>query len=244
MKWLIGVLGLLALPGAGVGVILGLHGIASELILWLPLLGGFLLGAFVIHYFMYDLRGLTTFEHEFTHAFVALLFLRRIDRFHSTSRQGGYVQHSGSFGGDFGDMMIGLAPYYLPTITLLSVLPRPFLPPGAFPYYDIWIGFTLGFHTVTTIEETRRNWNTRYFPLAGNGEMVQSDLGSRGLLFSGILILALSLIVHGLIFVITSLGYPGVGLWFTSFWHWTEWVVVMITDGASWLIRTIPGLLR
>ena len=97
---------------------------------------GITLGAMVTHFILLRIDGLDTFEHELAHALVALLFLRQITRFVSTRSSGGYVQHSGGFGGELGNHMIGLAPYYLPTFTIASVLFRPIVPMSWFPIFD------------------------------------------------------------------------------------------------------------
>ena len=184
--------------------------IRTPRILW-PFAIGTLLGIAIDHFILRHHETIETFEHEFTHAFVAVLFLRRVDNFIVTSR-GGQVWHSGGIGGEFGDDMIGLAPYFLPTFTLLSSLIRPFLGQGAFPWFDIWIGLTFGYHMWSTFDELARNWSYRTFQSV-DGRTTHSDIGRRGLFYSTIVIACFGLATHGFTLALMTKGYPGVRIW-------------------------------
>ncbi len=149
------------------------------------------------------------FEHELTHALVALLFFRKIKKFVVTRRDGGVVYHTSGFGGAFGDAMISLAPYFLPIFTLISTL---FLPlvhePGRRWYFGL-IGFTLIYHTFSTFDEIPRNWTRRSFREAGSGKAAKSDIAKSGYLFSFIFILCMTLFIHALIFWLMRWSYAG-----------------------------------
>ena len=60
------------------------------------------------------------------------------------------------------------------------------------------VGFTLAYHTFSTIDET---------------DEIQPDLNSRGLLYSAIVIISMTLALHGLLFVLMMHGYSGFGIW-------------------------------
>ncbi len=160
------------LPGAVRGFVWSVERVLGRSDLLWPLAVGFVLGVLVDERLIGRAPGAETFEHELTHALVALLFLRRVTRFVVTKRNGGWVQYSGGFGGVVADDLIGLAPYVLPTFTALSVAARPALDAGWFPWFDVWIGPTLGYHTWNTIRGTRRAWTSRPFVRAGTEEMV------------------------------------------------------------------------
>jgi hypothetical protein len=155
MKFLLGLVALFIIPGSVSASWEALLLIANDNELWIPLAFGLAAGIPLYFTLIKKLPAISTFEHELTHALVALLFFRRIHKFIVTNRRGGQVQYSGTFGGEFGDLLIGLAPYFLPTFTLIAVLVRPFLPAGWFPWYDGFIGATLAFHVFSTLEETK-----------------------------------------------------------------------------------------
>ena len=111
----------------------------------LPYLVGTVLGIFFDLAVVRRISGLDTFRHEVGHALTALVFFRRIDRFVVT-RHGGEVYHSGGFGGELADDIIGLAPYTIPVLYLSSVLVRPFFLSRWFPWFDVWVGFAFGLH--------------------------------------------------------------------------------------------------
>jgi hypothetical protein len=183
-------------------------------ILWPFLLGSFI-GIVFEHFVLREHGTFETFEHEMTHALVALLFFRDIKDF-TVTRRGGQVWHSSGFGGEFGDTIIGLAPYFLPTFTLISTLVRPFLGRSAFPLFDIWIGLTFGYHLWSTFLEIRVNWSYRTFTDV-RGKISHTDIGRQGLLFSAIMIACLGLAVHGIILALITGGFGGIRGWWAYF---------------------------
>jgi len=128
-RLILGLLCALSLPGAWRVFSAGLNLLAASPSVWPPFLYGLIPGAvfYLIVRRSRIVQVFETFEHELTHAIVALLFLRRIRNFTVTPDEGGSVQHTGGFGGSFGDEMIGLAPYYLPTFAFFSAFLYPFL---------------------------------------------------------------------------------------------------------------------
>jgi len=114
-----------------------------------------------------------------------------------------------TFGGDFGTLLIGLAPYYLPTFTLISVLVRPLIPAGWFPWFDGFIGTTLAFHICSTPEETKQAWTKRSFTGAGDNQKTKSDIGKVGFIFAFLVIAGFGLFLMGLALQLIGSGYAG-----------------------------------
>lgn len=216
MKFILGIVSLFFIPGVAVSFYTGIAGIAHNSGLWQPLLGGVVAGTLLFHFVIRRIAGFQTFEHELTHAIVALMLFRRISRFSVTKRNGGYVAHSG--GSSIGNHLIGLAPYFLPTFTLFATLARPFVPGSWFPWYDVFIGITFAYHTLSTVQEVKRNYTKRAFR-SSIGTMVLSDIGNVGYVFATLFILCMALGIHGVIcFVITD-GYSGVLDWGAQVWN-------------------------
>jgi hypothetical protein len=209
MRFLLGLLALFVLPGSVLAFRDSLLVIAGNKDLWVPLVVGFAAGIPLWFTVVKKIPWISTFEHELTHALVALLFLRRIHRFIVTSKRGGEVQYSGNFGGEFGTLLIGLAPYYLPTFTLIAVLVRPFLPAAWFPWFDGFIGFTLAFHLFSTLEETKLSWTKQSFASAGNNQKTKSDIGKTGYLLAFLVIAGFGIFLLGLALQLIGEGYAG-----------------------------------
>jgi hypothetical protein len=209
MRFLLGLIALFIIPGSILAFWDTLLIIAHDKDLWIPLICGFCTGIPVYYLIIRKIPAISTFEHELTHALVALLFFRRIHKFIVTARRGGQVQYSGNFGGEFGTLLIGLAPYYLPTLTLISVLVRPFLPPGWFPFFDAFIGATLAFHLCSTPEETRLAWTKRTFTGAGDNQKTRSDIGKVGYIFAFLVIVGFGIFLLGLSLQLIGTGYSG-----------------------------------
>ena len=236
MRWIVGTVMLVLLPGvaaAFVTIIVAFSHVPSLLV---PIGAGTVLGILLDQFVIRKFPVVETFEHEFTHAVVALLFFRRITGF-TVRRIGGTVAHRGRFGGVFGSDCIGLAPYILPTFTLFSVLARPYVPAGGFPWYDVWIGTTFGYHLWSMLEETRVAWTKQAFPSADGSERTQSDIGRRGYIYSGIFIATGVLLVHGLLVAVLLGGMPGVAAWGRESWNVTVLVVGRAGAGAYALAR-------
>jgi len=158
-------------------------------------------------------------EHELSHALAAIVLGRSIRRFVVTRYHGGLVEHEGSNGPlrHVNDHLIGLAPYFLPTLSLIPLLVRPFVEVSPWRIaLDLVIGFTLGWHLTSNVRELRQNFHSRYFQSAVGG-MVQSDLGHRGLAFSLVMIVVLWLLVHGAMLGLLTGGWAGTRMWARAF---------------------------
>lgn len=117
---------------------------------------------------------LETFEHELSHALVALLFFRSVRGFFVHPGGGAVVGHLGS------NLFITLAPYFLPVFTLPLLIIKPFVVPGIYAKIDFLIGVTLAFHYVGLLKEFRA---------------AQPDIQDGGLLFSLIVVIFLNCVV-------------------------------------------------
>ena len=227
MRFLLGIIALFIIPGSAIALWDAFITICNHKELWIPLLLGFATGIPLYFTLIRKVSVISTFEHEFTHAIVALLFLRRIHKFIVTKRQGGQVEYSGNFGGEFGTLMIGMAPYYLPTFTLIAVLVRPFLSPAWFPWFDGFIGATLAFHIFSTSEETKLSWTKRTFTGAGDNQKTRSDIGKVGYIFAFLVILGFGLFLMGLVLQLIASGYSGT-------WHFLKLVMK-----SSWSVYKV-----
>jgi len=227
MRFLIGTLLLILLPGAVAAFALNVVSLSHIPAVLLPLGIGAFLGIVLDHFVIRRFPVLETFEHEFTHAVVALMFFRRVTGF-VVKRSGGTVSHQGGFGGKFGTDCIGLAPYILPLFTTLSVVARPLVPSDWFPWYDVWIGVTFGYHVWSTIEEIRESWTKRSFISSGTGEVSQTDIARRGYMYSAIFIATFSFALHGALIALMIKGLNGVGEWAWEIWSVTAVVAIHI----------------
>jgi hypothetical protein len=236
MRFFLGLIALFIIPGSALAFWDALLVIARDKDLWIPLICG--LGAGVPLYFIVikKIPAISTFEHELTHALVALLFFRRIHKFIVTSRRGGQVQYSGNFGGEFGTLLIGLAPYYLPTFTLIAVLVRPLLPAEWFPWFDGFIGATLAFHICSTPEETKQAWTKRSFAGAGDNQKTKSDIGKVGYVLAFLVIAGFGIFLVGLSLQLIGSGYAGT-------WLFLKQVVLTSCESYAALFREIYSML-
>lgn len=82
----------------------------------LILLGG-ALAYLCLHFLLRKPERMYLWAHEFTHLFVAKLFLRQVHGFHITSRSGGKVVF------DRTNVAIDLAPYAVPLYNIVALLP-------------------------------------------------------------------------------------------------------------------------
>ena len=240
MKLFLVLISILIIPGTFKGMLDAIIILLNSGSILLPLLIGAGLSVILYYAVIRKLHALNTWEHELTHALVALLFFRKINRFVSSAR-GGYVQHSGGFGGEVGNVLITLAPYYLPTFTLISALVRPVMPSNLFPWYDGLIGLTLGYHTVSTADEIIQNYHKKTFTMVETNQLTLSDIGKTGLIASAFIIAALTLLIHGVIFNLLVSGYSSLSDYFTLIYnssiHFINEIILLLNKG----IKLITG---
>jgi len=108
---------------------------------------GFIPYAIVWFLFLRKQYFFSTFEHEFTHLIVGLLFLKKPAGFHATESEGGSTVLYGS------NFLITLAPYFLPTLVYLSFPLYLVLNIQFYKYYFILFGILTAYHLLSTWQE-------------------------------------------------------------------------------------------
>lgn len=164
---------------------------AGDTRLLLTVLSGFFAGIVMWFVILRQWNWMGTFGHELAHAVVALSFFRKITGFKVTASKGGYVKYKGSSGGTFGDIMITLAPYYLPTWTLVAIAFCPWVSEGFQKWYMVILGFTLAWHLFGNFKELRENWAS---PSAG------SDIRKSGFATALVIVITLNLLFYPFFF--------------------------------------------
>lgn len=209
MKFIFGLFGLFLIPGSAIALwkVLGMIFVLPDL--WKPLVIGIASGLILFWLILRKLNWFSTLEHELSHAVVALAFLRKITRFRVSGSKGGYVQHSSGFGGSLGDYFISMAPYYLPLFTIICLFIKPFIQHSFLYWFNLIIGFTVGFHFLNSISETKLNWSKKAFKLAHSNEYTHTDIGKTGYLVSFIVIVGLGLFFYAFIFWTIKNGFHG-----------------------------------
>jgi hypothetical protein len=236
MKAVFIIVSILIMPGTFFGFIDSVKMLVNLKYMLYPLLIGFSIGVAVYYLLFRRFHGIQNFEHEFTHAFVALLFFRRIKEFVSSSSEGGYVRITGGFGGELGDLLITLGPYFLPTFAFIMALARPFVPSGWFPWYDGGTGFMLAYHTVSTIDEIKRNYSSERFKRAFSNEWTITDINQTGFITATLGIISLTLLVHGIIFFLHSGGYVAVWFYFRLIFNEAINLIILLYGWLSQLV--------
>lgn len=157
--------------------------------------------------FRHNFRWLMTFTHEFTHLVFALLFGRRLEKFHVDSKES-YVLYSNSW---FGRPLIQLAPYCVPVFTLLLLPWRLTTSSRSVAFLmviDILIGLTFAFHLCCWIKQTRYS---------------QTDISGQGNIRSTLLILLFWMIGLSLVLLTPASGVK-LAL-YRTFWYYPSEVV-------------------
>jgi len=191
-------------------------------------LGGVGLGAAAQLLVLRRVPGYLTLQHELKHAFVALLWLKRIRRFVVTLRQGGSVEYSGGFGGRFAQHTIVLAPYYLLPSTVLCAAVRPLLPAAAAGAHDIVFGALVALELLNLAHDLRRNFRKDTLMMA-DGTEARTDIGRLGYTFTlaSTACFGLTLLLLSLALMTTGYrGLPDVGWALLGTWRETgRWIV-------------------
>ncbi len=195
---------------------------------------GLALGVAVHWAAMARLPGVMTLGHELKHVLIAVLFLRRVRGFSVTWRQGGVVQYSGRFGGALGDHAIGLAPYFLMPLSLMTALALP-LAARATPAagLEVLFGLCLAVDLLAIGYDLRRNFNKDRIPLVGGGTD-RTDIGKRGYLFSVVSVVFFC--VAGLLVALTLVGRGYAGILDLGRGLGGAWV-----DTGAWIVATLQS---
>lgn len=116
-------------------------------------------------------------EHEFTHAFFALLFFKKVRTINADRRRGGLVKVEG------GNFVIALAPYFFPLLSVFIIIIKPLVFANYQWFLNALLGFTLMFHLMSLSNEFHPS---------------QPDLKETGFLFSLTVIIFFNLFFIGL----------------------------------------------
>ena len=145
--------------------------------------GGFLYILAWLFYFSKRKSFWSILEHELTHALFALIFFKRIHYISASKHKGGMIKV------DSGNVIIALAPYFFPLLTIILLILKPFLLSKHQPYLNFLLGFTYFFHLLHVFREFHFD---------------QSDIRESGIIFSSIIILFLNIFFLGLILAALS----------------------------------------
>lgn len=197
----------------------GLNGFMLDTKIAYPVMIGLIGGIFLYRLVRFRWSFLTTFQHELAHVTVAVICLRKVKKFVSTSSEGGYMQYARIGKTGIGDHFIGLAPYYLPVFTVLLVLLRPLLVRVVFPWYDGFLGLTLGFYLFGNVDDIRGNWKSKRKRFTLFEDPRRTDFEQSGYARSIIIIAVCWTIIWGIMFQIILHGYPGVWIWLGEVWR-------------------------
>jgi hypothetical protein len=149
----------------------------------------------VSRYFQTIWNYLCTLEHECTHAIVGILFGKIPVGMRVSAWKGGEVQLLGGT-----NLWISLAPYFLPTLSLLALLIGWIFSLAETLFFNAILGFTIAFHLVT-------NWKETSFR--------QTDLQRAGYLTSFLVLPVANLLFYG---AILSFVFGGMKA-FILFWQ-------------------------
>ena len=123
------------------------------------------------------LRFFQTFEHEMTHMLVGLLFFIPPSQFAVDKDEGGVVQYDQKI-----NFIVYLAPYFLPTFTLLSLPLFLIIQPQYLKYMYAVMGVTTSYHILST---------------PGEWSLKQPDIQICGRFFSIVIILIGNILTYG-----------------------------------------------
>jgi len=93
----------------------------------------------------------STLEHEATHIIFALLTFNRVRELNATSGQGGHMRFVGG-----GNWLVGIAPYFFPTLSVPVILVMLLLEGGGVDIANAVLGVTVAYHITSTYKETHR----------------------------------------------------------------------------------------
>ncbi|MBN1327627.1 MAG: M50 family metallopeptidase [Candidatus Cloacimonetes bacterium] len=136
------------------------------------------------HYFY------STFEHEFTHLIVGLLFLKKPAGFEATERDGGVTVLYGS------NFVITLGPYFLPTFVFLLFPLYLAINSQCLKYYFLVLGLLTSYHIFSTIQEFSYR---------------QPDIIKSGKVFSTIFLIFTNILSYGIIITFVAGGFKMTG---------------------------------
>ncbi|MBA2543157.1 MAG: hypothetical protein H0V17_26180 [Deltaproteobacteria bacterium] len=179
LKWPVGIVALICLPGLAYALYFVVRGIVAAPGNCVPFLAGAAIYAVVFIAALGRRVGFWTIvEHELTHALFAWATFHRVVGF-SAMRDGGHIRYIGR-----GNWLIAIAPYFFPTFTLIVIAVLTFLPPQHLEVGAAILGVAVAHHVFSTWSETHRH---------------QSDLREVGWLWSWMFLPSINAFVLGII---------------------------------------------
>jgi len=187
--------------------------VESEM-LWKRLVVGGFIGAALDRVVFDRVRVCRVFVHEITHAAVALLLGRRVEKI-AYGSEGGHVVYRGDFGGAVGGIVISLAPYTFPIFAVIAVGMRPLLlatvPAWGAVAFDVLTGVVLKLQLLGSLHDLRNNWcGTPSDWVRGKR---RTDIEKNGTAFSMLYVGVAGLAVWGVLCAMLTGGYAGAALW-------------------------------
>ncbi len=182
LKWPLGSITLLLLPGAGWALYDLGRACTLQRSLMVPFVAGF--AAYAVGYWLFLRKPVwgslvSTFEHELTHAIFAWATLHRVVQLRATWRRGGHMVLRGE-----GNWLIAIAPYFFPTAAVLVALASIWLPPPWLPWANVLLGASVAYHVISTWTESHRG---------------QPDLDRTGFTFAWMFLPTANLVSYGLV---------------------------------------------
>jgi len=167
-------------------------------------------GSFIPLWFIWGRKTsfFSTFEHEFTHLLIGILFFKKPHGFTVSESEGGVVS---LYGGNF---LITLAPYFLPTFTYI-LLPFYFIidPKFHLCYFAV-LGFLTSYHILSTMREFSYK---------------QPDIIKSGKVFSTFFLIFANIFVYGFLIAFIIGGFKEVGLFIKmGFFESGSWIMLAI----------------
>ena len=157
----------------------------------------------------------STFEHEFTHLIVGLMFFKKPAGFTATANKGGVTA---MYGGNF---IITLAPYFLPTFVYL-ILPMYLVIDARFiKYYFAVLGFLTSYHVLSTLQEFGFH---------------QTDITKSGKTFSCIFLTFANIFIYGILLAFVINGFANSWIFIKAgFFGSVDWVM--------WIVNLVKGII-
>jgi len=157
----------------------------------------------------------STFEHEFTHLFVGLLFFKKPAFFSATESDGGVT---GMYGNNF---IITLAPYFLPTFVYLLLPVYLIIDHRFYQYYFAVLGFLTSYHLLSSLQDFGFH---------------QTDITKSGKVFSCIFLTFANIFIYGILFTFVIGG-------FKFSWTFIKGGFLGSLDWIFYLFNLVKGLI-
>lgn len=204
IKWPVAVVHVCLLPGAAWAFVSALGLVGAHAGDMIPFFAGFgLYGA--LWWLAFRRYGwgswASTLEHELTHALFALLTFHRVTKITASWHDGGATSFRGR-----GNWLITLAPYFVPTASVLIAAFLWAIPDGWLHWASGLLGASIAYHMSST-------WLETHFR--------QTDITKAGLIFSLMFLPTANLVAYGLLLGVAADGGAGMAHYADALWSRT-----------------------